>query len=60
MNEEFRMNRLRLELTESQKEQIRHATGRTVNSLNLGLQAPPRPTEPPAPVTDPSPSPADR
>jgi hypothetical protein len=30
--------RIRLELTTGQKEQIRKATGRKVNSLDLGLQ----------------------
>ena len=41
--------RTRLELTECQKEQIRKATGREVNALELGLQGLPDPAEPPAP-----------
>lgn len=38
MTEESPRSRIRLELTKRQKEQIRKATGRTVNSLDLGLQ----------------------
>jgi hypothetical protein len=38
MMEESPRSRIRLELTRRQKEQIRKATGRTVNSLDLGLQ----------------------
>ena len=39
--------RIRLELTECQKEQIRKATGREVNALELGLEGLPEPAEPP-------------
>jgi hypothetical protein len=39
MTKESRRARIRLELTEGQKEQIRKATGRTVNSLELGLES---------------------
>jgi hypothetical protein len=38
MREKPPRTRIRLELTERQKEQIRKATGRQVNSLDLGLQ----------------------
>jgi hypothetical protein len=38
MREQPPRSRIRLELTRRQKEQIRKATGRTVNSLDLGLQ----------------------
>jgi hypothetical protein len=38
MMEESPRSRIRLELTRRQKEQIRKATGRQVNSLDLGLQ----------------------
>jgi hypothetical protein len=44
-----RKARIRLELTECQKEQIRQATGREVNALELGLEGLPEPAEPPAP-----------
>jgi hypothetical protein len=46
MTEESPRNRIRLELTRRQKEQIRKATGRTVNSLDLGLQGLPDLAEP--------------
>jgi hypothetical protein len=44
--EEPRRTRIRLKLTERQKEQIRKATGRKVNALDLGLEGLPEPTEP--------------
>jgi hypothetical protein len=44
--EEPRRTRIRLELTARLKEQIRKATGRQVNALDLGLQGPPEPAEP--------------
>jgi hypothetical protein len=48
MMEEPETTRIRLELTERQKEQIRRATGRKVNTLDLGLQGLPEPAAPPA------------
>jgi hypothetical protein len=47
MTEESPRSRIRLELTRRQKEQIRKATGRTVNSLDLGLQGLPEAVESP-------------
>jgi hypothetical protein len=47
-----RKARIRLELTECQKEQLRKATGREVNALELGLQGLPEPAEPPAPEAE--------
>jgi hypothetical protein len=44
--EEPRKARVRLVLTERQKEQIRKATGRKVNRLELRLEALPEPTAP--------------
>ena len=48
MTKETQRARMRLELTERQKEQIRKATGRQVNWLELRLQGLPEPAEPPA------------
>jgi hypothetical protein len=48
MIEEPRGARIQIELTERQKEQIRKATGRQVNWLELRLQGLPEPAEPPA------------
>jgi hypothetical protein len=47
MRQQFRMSRLRLELTEEQKEQIWQATGRRVTALELGLEGEREPDEPP-------------
>jgi hypothetical protein len=52
MTEESPRSRIRLELTERQKEQIRKATGRTVNSLDLGLQGLPSQEPDERPVDD--------
>lgn len=49
MTRKSRKARIRLELTECQKGQIRKATGREVNALELGLEGLPEPAEPPAP-----------
>jgi hypothetical protein len=38
MREQSQRSRIRLELTPRQKAQIREATGRDVNALELGLQ----------------------
>jgi hypothetical protein len=46
--------RIRLELTERQKEQIWKATGRTVNSLDLGLEGLPEPAESPDDTEEPT------
>jgi hypothetical protein len=48
MAEENRKAMIRLELTERQKAQIREATGRQVNSLELRLQGLPEPVDPSA------------
>jgi hypothetical protein len=45
MREKPEKDRVRLELTERQKKQIRKATGRDVRSLELGLQGLPEPAE---------------
>jgi hypothetical protein len=50
MTEELRTAKIRLELTECQKLQIREATGRQVNSLELRLQGLPEPAAPPESV----------
>jgi hypothetical protein len=47
MMDEPRKARIRLELSERQKEQIRKATGRKVNSLELRLRPLPEVAEPP-------------
>jgi hypothetical protein len=47
MTEEPRRTHIRLDLSECQKEQIRKATGRRVNSLELRLQGLPEPAESP-------------
>jgi hypothetical protein len=46
MTEKLEKARVRLELTEGQKEQIREATGRQVNSLELMLEGLPELAEP--------------
>ena len=43
MREQPPRTRIRLELTQRQKEQIRKATGRQVNALDLGFQSVPEP-----------------
>ena len=45
MSEKPEKARLRLELTERQKQQIRRATGRDVKSLELRLQRLPEPAD---------------